>query len=147
MQYLGVPYLWAGATPSGFDCSGLVQYAYGQIGISLPHNTVAQWNYPGAVSVPRNQLQPGDLVFFNKLDHVGIYIGNGQFIDAPHTGAFVRVDNLSGAWYTANYDGAKRIVGGSLGGIAQLGGATTGFTTSESANTVAFTPQTVYFTR
>jgi cell wall-associated NlpC family hydrolase len=146
MQYLGVPYLWAGATPSGFDCSGLVQYAFAQIGISLPHNTVAQWNYPGAVSVPRNQLQPGDLVFFNKLDHVGIYIGNGQFIDAPHTGAFVRVDNLSGAWYTANYDGAKRIVGGSLGGVAQLGGATTAFTTSESTNTVSFTPETVYFT-
>ncbi len=147
MQYLGVPYLWAGATPSGFDCSGLVQYAYGQIGISLPHNTVAQWNYPGAVSVPRNQLQPGDLVFFNKLDHVGIYIGNGQFIDAPHTGAFVRVDNLSGAWYTANYDGAKRIVGASLGGGAQLGGATMAFTTSEDANTVAFTSETIYFTR
>jgi hypothetical protein len=106
----------------------------------LPHNTVAQWNYPGAVSVPRNQLQPGDLVFFNKLDHVGIYVGNGQFIDAPHTGAFVRVDNLGGAWYTANYDGAKRIVGSSFGG------ATTAFTTSESTNTVAFTPETVYFT-
>jgi cell wall-associated NlpC family hydrolase len=145
MQFLGVPYLWAGATPSGFDCSGLVQYVFGQVGISLPHNTVAQWNYPGAVSVPRNQLQPGDLVFFNKLDHVGIYIGNGQFIDAPHTGAFVRVDNLSGAWYTANYDGAKRIVGASLGGVAQLGGATTAFTTSE--NTVAFKPAVVYFTR
>jgi cell wall-associated NlpC family hydrolase len=147
MQYLGVPYLWAGATPSGFDCSGLVQYAFGQIGISLPHNTVAQWNYPGAVSVPRNQLQPGDLVFFNKLDHVGIYIGNGQFIDAPHTGSFVRVDNLSDAWYTANYDGAKRIVGSSIGSVTQLGGATTAFTTSESTNTVAFTPETVYFTR
>jgi cell wall-associated NlpC family hydrolase len=144
MQYLGVPYLWAGATPSGFDCSGLVQYAFGQMGISLPHNTVAQWNYPGAVSVPRNQLQPGDLVFFNKLDHVGIYIGNGQFIDAPHTGAFVRVDNLGGAWYTANYDGAKRIVGASLGGGEQLGSATTAFTTS--ANTVAFKPAVVYFT-
>ena len=147
MQYLGVPYLWAGATPSGFDCSGLVQYAFGQIGISLPHNTVAQWNFPGALSVPRDQLQPGDLVFFNKLDHVGIYIGNGQFIDAPHTGAFVRVDNLSGGWYTANYDGAKRIVAGSLGGVAQPGGATTAFTTSGSTNTVAFTPETVYFTR
>src|SRR5438445_267975 len=91
LQYLGVPYKWAGATPrGGFDCSGLVQYVYAQLGVSLPHNTVLQWNDPRAVSVPRDQLQPGDLVFFNGLDHVGIYIGNGDFIDAPHTGAFVR---------------------------------------------------------
>jgi cell wall-associated NlpC family hydrolase len=148
MQYLGVPYLWAGATPSGFDCSGLVQYVFAQVGVSLPHNTVAQWNYPGAVSVPRNALQPGDLVFFDKLDHVGIYIGNGQFIDAPHTGSFVRVDDLNGGWYAANYSGAKRIVGASSGGVAQSGstaGGATAFTTS--GNTVAFTPGVVYFTR
>ena len=94
--------------------------------------------------MPRNALQPGDLVFFNKLDHVGIYVGHGLFIDAPHTGAFVRVDDLSGGWYTANYSGAKRIVGASLGGVAQLGGATA-FTTS--TNTVAFSPAVVYFTR
>ena len=148
LQYLGVPYLWAGATPSGFDCSGLVQYVFAQVGIALPHNTVAQWNFPGAVSVPRNALQPGDLVFFNKLDHVGIYIGNGQFIDAPHTGSFVRVDNLSGGWYTANYSGAKRIVGASFGGVAQVGGTVDGATAfnTSSENTVAFTPGVVYFT-
>src|SRR5262249_51104816 len=64
LQYLGVPYVWGGATPSGFDCSGLVQYVYAQLGVSLPHNTVAQWHDPNAVSVPRDQLQPGDLVFF-----------------------------------------------------------------------------------
>jgi cell wall-associated NlpC family hydrolase len=144
VQYLGVPYVWAGATPSGFDCSGLVKYVFAQVGISLPHNTVAQWNYPGAVSVPRNALQPGDLVFFDGLDHVGIYIGNGEFIDAPHTGVFVRIDSLSEGWYAANYDGAKRIVGASLGGVAQLGGGMA-FTTSE--NTVAFMPAVVYFTR
>jgi cell wall-associated NlpC family hydrolase len=114
-QYLGIPYKWAGATPaSGFDCSGLVQYVFAQLGLSLPHNTVAQWNSPDAVSVPRNQLQPGDLVFFDGLDHVGIYVGNGDFIDAPHTGAFVRVDSLSDGWYAAKYDGAKRIIGASV---------------------------------
>ena len=94
-QYLGIPYKWAGASPAtGFDCSGLVQYVFGQLGIALPHNTVAQWNSPNAVPVPLAQLQPGDLVFFDNLNHVGIYIGQGQFVDAPHTGAFVRVDSL-----------------------------------------------------
>jgi cell wall-associated NlpC family hydrolase len=111
MQYLGVPYVWGGASPSGFDCSGLVMYVYAQVGVSLPHNTVAQWNYPNAVSVPRNELQPGDLVFFAGLGHVGIYVGNGQFIHAPHTGDVVRIDSLSGGWYSSGYDGAKRILG------------------------------------
>src|SRR5204862_6767142 len=97
-QYLGVPYVWAGATPSGFDCSGLVQYVFAQVGVSLPHNTVAQWHDPIAVSVPRDQLQPGDLVFFNKLDHEGIYIGGGYLIDAPHTGTDVRIDSLDEGW-------------------------------------------------
>lgn len=108
MQYLGVPYVWGGASPSGFDCSGLVMYVYAQVGINLPHYTVAQWDYPGAVSVPRDQLQPGDLVFFDGLGHVGIYIGNGEFIHAPHTGTVVSIDSLNG-WYASNYVGAKRI--------------------------------------
>ena len=124
-QYLGIPYKWAGATPAtGFDCSGLVQYVFAQLGVSLPHNTVAQWNSPNAIPVQRNQLQPGDLVFFAHLDHVGIYIGNGDFIDAPHTGAFVRVDSLDGAWERANYTGARRIVGASLDGFQPATGAT-----------------------
>jgi cell wall-associated NlpC family hydrolase len=135
LQYLGIPYKWAGATPAtGFDCSGLVQYVFGQLGISLPHNTVAQWNSPNAVSVPRNQLQPGDLVFFNGLDHVGIYIGNGEFIDAPHTGADVRIDSLTDGWGAANYDGAKRIVGSSLDSFTSSSGGTT------------FSSDVVYFT-
>jgi cell wall-associated NlpC family hydrolase len=111
MQYLGVPYVWGGASPSGFDCSGFVMYVFAQVGISLPHYTVAQWNYPNAVSVPRNELQPGDLVFFAGLGHVGIYVGNGQFIHAPHTGDVVSIDSLSGGWYASEYDGAKRILG------------------------------------
>ncbi len=111
MQYLGVPYAWGGASPSGFDCSGFVMYVFAQVGISLPHYTVAQWSYPNAVSVPRDELQPGDLVFFAGLGHVGIYVGNGQFIHAPHTGDVVSIDSLSEGWYASEYDGAKRILG------------------------------------
>jgi peptidoglycan DL-endopeptidase CwlO len=111
MQYLGVPYKWGGESPAGFDCSGLVAYVYAQVGVSLPHYTVAQWDYPDAVSVPRNQLEPGDLVFFYGLGHVGIYVGGGNFIHAPHTGSVVRIDSLNEAGYSSAYDGAKRILG------------------------------------
>jgi cell wall-associated NlpC family hydrolase len=143
VQYLGVPYVWAGASPTGFDCSGLVQYVYKQLGVSLPHNTVLQWNDPRAVSVPQNQLQAGDLVFFNGLDHVGIYVGHGYFIDAPHTGAFVRIDSLHEGWYAANYDGAKRIVGTSLGNLPQAGGT---FAFSTGSGGGSFSSDVVYFT-
>jgi len=111
MQYLGVPYVWGGESPKGFDCSGLVAYVYAQVGVSLPHYTVAQWNYSDSASVPRDQLEPGDLVFFAGLGHVGIYVGGGNFIHAPHTGSVVRIDSLSGGWYASEYDGAKRILG------------------------------------
>jgi peptidoglycan DL-endopeptidase CwlO len=102
LRYLGVPYVWGGASPSGFDCSGLVMYVYAQLGISLPHYTVAQWNATQPVSSPA----PGDLVFFNGLGHVGIYIGGGRFVDAPHTGSVVRIDTLSNF---GGYDGARRV--------------------------------------
>ena len=111
MRYLGTPYVWGGASPSGFDCSGFVMYVFAQVGISLPHYTVAQWNYADAVSVPRSELQPGDLVFFAGLGHVGIYVGGGNFIHAPHTGDVVRIDSLSEGWYSSEYNGAKRILG------------------------------------
>jgi cell wall-associated NlpC family hydrolase len=143
VQYLGVPYVWAGASPTGFDCSGLVQYVYGRLGITLPHNTVAQWNDPAAVSVPQSQLQAGDLVFFNGLDHVGIYVGHGYFIDAPHTGAYVRIDSLHEGWYAANFDGAKRIVGASLASLPQAGGM---FAFSTGSASASFSSDVVYFT-
>jgi cell wall-associated NlpC family hydrolase len=143
MQYLGIPYKWGGASPaSGFDCSGLVQYVYAQVGISLPHYTVSQWNYPGAVPVPKNQLRPGDLVFFNGIDHVGIYIGYGDFIDAPHTGANVEIDSLSEPWFSSRYDGARRILGAAVAGLSRA--ATT--TTFTSAGSTAFSSDIVYFT-
>jgi len=105
-RYLGVPYRWGGASPSGFDCSGLVMYVYAQLGISLPHYTVAQ--YRMGVAVSRDQLQPGDLVFFDGLGHVGIYIGRNEFIHAPHTGDVVKVSSITG-WYAQTYVGARRI--------------------------------------
>jgi peptidoglycan DL-endopeptidase CwlO len=109
-RYLGIPYVYAGASPSqGFDCSGLVMYVFAQVGISLPHYAASQFQY--GVPVSRDQLEPGDLVFFNSLGHVGIYVGGGNFIEAPHTGDVVKIASLSDSWYAENYDGAKRITG------------------------------------
>jgi hypothetical protein len=116
---------------------------YAQVGISLPHYTVSQWNYPGAVPVPKNQLQPGDLVFFNGLDHVGIYIGYGDFIDAPHTGANVEIDSLSESWFASRYDGARRILGAAAAGLSR---AATTATFTPSAGSNAFNSDVVYFT-
>ena len=106
MRYLGVPYVWGGASPRGFDCSGLVMYVFAQIGVSLPHSTYAL--YAMGTPVSRDQLQPGDLVFFSGLGHMGIYIGGGQFIHAPHTGDVVKISSMSG-YYSSAYVGARRI--------------------------------------
>jgi peptidoglycan DL-endopeptidase CwlO len=105
LQYLGVPYVWGGASPSGFDCSGLVMYVYAQLHISLPHYTVSQWDVTEPIST--SEMQPGDLVFFDNIQHVGIYIGSGEFVDAPHTGSVVRIDSLA-AW-GSSFVGARRV--------------------------------------
>lgn len=108
MRYIGVPYRWGGASPSGFDCSGLVMYAYAQSGVSLPHSSYAQWGAGPHVS--RDQLQPGDLVFFDGGGHVGIYLGGGSYVHAPHSGSNVRVDSLGGSWESSSYMGATRVL-------------------------------------
>ena len=108
MAQLGKAYVWGAAGPDVFDCSGLVVYSYGAMGVSLPHSSYALWNV--GVYVSQDQLQPGDLVFFDGLGHVGIYIGGGQFIHAPHTGDVVKISNLNEGWYAATYVGARRVL-------------------------------------
>jgi cell wall-associated NlpC family hydrolase len=117
LQYLGIPYQWGGASPTtGFDCSGLVQYVFAQLGVPLVHYAAAQWHSPDSVWVAPNRLQPGDLVFFIGSDgtrkapgHVGIYVDDGYIIDAPHTGTSVRIDSLNEAKLANQYVGARRI--------------------------------------
>ena len=108
----GVPYQWAGSTPSGFDCSGFTRYVYLQLGIELPHSSYGQWDAGRHVS--RSELLPGDLVFFDGLNHVGLYLGHGRFIHAPHTGTVVSVDSLNTGWYADTYVGAVRVRGSQL---------------------------------
>ena len=108
-EQLGKPYVWGAAGPDSFDCSGLTMYAYGKAGIALPHYTGDQWNQGRHVS--ESELQPGDLIFFEaNLGHMGMYLGGGQFIHAPHTGDVVKISPLSD-WYQQEYAGAVRLVG------------------------------------
>ena len=106
LSQLGTPYVWGGSAPGGFDCSGLVSWAYGQNGVSLPHYTGALW--ASGTHVSESELAPGDLVFYNGLGHVGMYIGGGNFVEAPHTGDVVKVSSMSGR---SGYVGAVRISG------------------------------------
>jgi peptidoglycan DL-endopeptidase CwlO len=104
-KQLGCPYVYGGTGPcgSGYDCSGLTQAAWAAAGVSIPRTSEAQWSGLPQVS----SLQPGDIMVFNGAGHVGIYVGNNELIDAPHTGAVVELVSFSG-WYQSTYDGAVR---------------------------------------
>jgi cell wall-associated NlpC family hydrolase len=106
LHYLGLSYRWGGASPAGFDCSGFVMYVYGRVGVSLPHNGAMIWGTGRAVL--RRDLEPGDVVFFDGLGHVGIFIGRGRFVHSPHSGDVVKISRLSESWYRTTYVGARR---------------------------------------
>ena len=132
-KYIGTPYVWGGTTPSGFDCSGLVQYSFSQNGISVPRTSQEQFAYTANSRITNAaDLQAGDLVFFKGYTnsatnpgHVGIYIGNNQFIEAPKTGDVVKVSNLSSR--------SDFVGGGRVGGSG--GSSTTVTTVAESEDT------------
>ena len=106
-QYVGAPYRWGGSSPDGFDCSGLVRYVYAQVGVSLPHNAAQQYRL--GTPVARDDLEPGDLVFFDHLRHNGIYVGNGRFIHARQTGRRVGIGSLDDEWYASHFVGGRRL--------------------------------------
>jgi cell wall-associated NlpC family hydrolase len=108
LKEVGVPYRWGGASPAGFDCSGLVYWSYGRLGIRLPHSSYALYDQGRLVA--RSRMKAGDLLFFSGLGHVGIYIGRGRMVHAPHSGSRVQVVSLGGSSYEARLVGVRRVV-------------------------------------
>jgi cell wall-associated NlpC family hydrolase len=108
LKAVGVPYRWGGSSPAaGFDCSGLVYWAYRRLGIELPHSSYAL--YSEGRRVARSKMKPGDLVFFWGLGHVGMYVGRGRMVHAPHSGERVQVVRLGNSPYGRALIGARRV--------------------------------------
>lgn len=112
-KYLGIPYVYGGSTPAGFDCSGLVQYVFRELGVSL--NRVAADQTAHGIPITKENLLPGDIVFFHntnkytRINHVGIYVGDGNFIHAPQTGDVVKITTLESGYYAGTFVTARRI--------------------------------------
>jgi cell wall-associated NlpC family hydrolase len=110
LSMVGTPYVWGGESPGGFDCSGLVRWAYKRAGLLAPR--VAAEQAQVGRGVPRDQLRPGDVLFFadatGYVHHDGIYVGGGRFVHAPHTGTTVQVESISNPRYASQYAGARR---------------------------------------
>jgi cell wall-associated NlpC family hydrolase len=111
LKLVGAPYRYGGASPRGFDCSGLVQYSYRRAGLSLPHNTERQRRVSRPIR--RAELRRGDLIFFDeegrKNSHVGIYVGGGQFVHAPSSGKRVRRDRLDAPYWRKHLSELRRV--------------------------------------
>ena len=103
---VGVPYRWGGTSMSGFDCSGLVYWAYGRLGVTVPHNSYALWSAGRHVS--RGHAKPGDVLVFSGMGHVGLYIGHGKMVHAPQTGRNVEIVTLARSNYGSRVVGVRR---------------------------------------
>ena len=108
LQYVGAPYARGGTSPAGFDCSGFVMFVYRRHGVVLPHSAEAQYRLGSAVA--RNKLEPGDIVFFDRLGHSGIYIGDARFVHATKPGDVVKISRIDEDWYRRRWVGARRIL-------------------------------------
>src|SRR5688500_8227917 len=106
LKYVGAPYARGGSSPAGFDCSGFVMFVFARHGVALPHSAEAQYRL--GAPVRRDRLQPGDIVFFDRLGHSGIYIGDARFIHATRPGAVVKASRIAASWYRRRWVGARR---------------------------------------
>jgi len=125
MQFLGVPYKRGGTTENGFDCSGFTRHVFeNSLGLILPRRSRDQAQSPSLLPIRKDELRPGDLVFFNTMrsafSHVGIYVGDGKFIHAPRTGSTVRVEDMREAYWTKRFNGARRAPGSANAAAAAL---------------------------